>query len=216
MRARHEQVGIGWLAVVGVIIPAPAGRLVAVHEQVGLAAHLAVEILHPQLLAPLGPAVEAVMAADEAVVLNDHDRHIETVPPALELLAKPPFARFGQDDALVRPLRQRPLDRVGETGAGPGLVEPVIDHPPSRRFQFGREMAHGGEDQGDLLAVMPDIACFADRLDHQDIGLARRGLAQAREVGAQLVAQHQYQVGHHTFLHPVPVGLRRTGQDRPV
>jgi hypothetical protein len=58
----------GGLAVVVVVVPLAALGLVAVHQEAGLAPHLAVEPLHPQFLAPLGPGLEFGMRTQEAVV----------------------------------------------------------------------------------------------------------------------------------------------------
>mgnify|MGYP000482235554 CR=1 FL=1 len=57
------------------LVELPASRLVAVHQQPGLAAHLAVEILHPQFLAALRPGRELIARAEETVVLTGLDRH---------------------------------------------------------------------------------------------------------------------------------------------
>ena len=72
--ARHEQIDLGRLAVIRIEIPLAADRLVAVHQQAGLAAHVAVEILHAQLLAARRPGLERRRRTQEAIVGQDVDR----------------------------------------------------------------------------------------------------------------------------------------------
>ena len=58
----------GRFAVVMVVIPLAALGLVAIHQKARLAAHIAVEIFHPQLFAPFGPSREIRMRRDKPVI----------------------------------------------------------------------------------------------------------------------------------------------------
>ena len=63
--------------VLGVVVPASAGRLLAVHEHPVPAAHHPVEVLHPQLLAPRGERGELLDAAQVVPVGADLQRNPE-------------------------------------------------------------------------------------------------------------------------------------------
>ena len=80
-RPRHEQICLRGLAVLRIEVPAAAGGRVAVHQQPGAPAHLAIEILHPELLASLGPPREVGGRAQEALVGEDLHRQREALGP---------------------------------------------------------------------------------------------------------------------------------------
>ena len=86
-RLRHQQVTLGGFPVFRIKIPLSAFGLVAVHQQSGLPAHVAVEVLHAQFLAFRGPLPEGRVGADETCVFHCFDE--------LQLLAQAPFAGFG-------------------------------------------------------------------------------------------------------------------------
>ena len=72
---RHEQVDTRRLAIFDVEIPFAADRLIALHEQAGLAAHVPIEIFHAQLLAARRPGPEGFRRAHETIVGQDVHRH---------------------------------------------------------------------------------------------------------------------------------------------
>ena len=186
--------GIGrGLAVVVVIVPLPALGLVAVHQKARLAPHLAVEILHPQRLAALGPVFEFLQRRDEARVLQlPHlQRHL------VQQLDQPPFPGPGADD-LLRPALFGPAQKLsGDRPGIAGIVELGITHVPAGLAQTCRELAHGGEDQRDLLGVMLHVAGLVRDLRHHHDVLGLVGLLQRRQLLRQLVAQHEHQPAHH-------------------
>ena len=94
-RTLAEEPGIGGgLAVVMVEVPLAAGGLVALHQQARLAAHLSVEILHPELLAPLGPGLELRPRGDETVV----GQHADGEGQILQKLNEAPFPGRGDQN----------------------------------------------------------------------------------------------------------------------
>ena len=72
-RRGHEEVSICRVAVLRIIVPLPAGWIIAVHQQAGLAAHLAVEIFHTELFAAIRPGGELVLGAQEPAVGENLD-----------------------------------------------------------------------------------------------------------------------------------------------
>ena len=92
-------------------IPLAACRLLPVHQEPRPAPHVAVEELHPQLLAPLRPGVKIRERNDEARILEQVDRHGHQVPPRLHVLQQSPLSGPGHDDrAQHRVLLQRTGD----------------------------------------------------------------------------------------------------------
>jgi hypothetical protein len=198
----HQRTGER-LAVLGIVVPAPARRApVRFHQQPRLAAHFAVEIFHPQRPAPLGPGGEFSLAGDEAVVGEDGDRAGKLVGPLRHGRVHAPFARLDHPNlARIVPL-ERAHHLAGEAARVLGIVERDIFHPPARCAQLGGEMAHGGKDQRNLLLVVPDIGRLLPYLHHQHHGVGRIGAAQAGEVGAELVAEDRDEegAGHHRTM----------------
>ena len=91
-RLRHHQVARGGFAVIMIEIPLPAYRLIAVHQNIGFAPHIAVEKLHAQRFAALGPVLEFFVTGDEAVI--GQDLNGKGSVQTLQFLQQPPFARF--------------------------------------------------------------------------------------------------------------------------
>jgi hypothetical protein len=110
----------GRLAVVVVVVPLAALGLVAVHQEAGLAPHLAVEPLHPQFLAPLGPGLELGVRTQEPVIgeLVDGDRAV------LERGDQAKLSGFGRQH-LVAPVAHRRAQK------SPGM-EPALSGSSSR------------------------------------------------------------------------------------
>ena len=92
---REGGVALGRLAIVVIKIPLPALGCVSNHQQPGFPPHIAIEILHPQLLAPLRPSGKLRVAGDEPVIGEDlrHGR------PALHIIEHAPFAGGGNHNA---------------------------------------------------------------------------------------------------------------------
>ena len=171
-RLRHQKVALRGLAVVMVEIPLAAFRLLAVHQQPGLAAHLAVEILHAQRLAPLSPAIELGMAGDETVV--GEDLNIQGRIKRLQALQHAPLAGFGHADmGGTMPLGSAE-QFARKAAAIAGTIQPnIIDLPAGQTQLFG-EMAHCGKEESNLLFMMANIACLTHNLGHQHDGFIRR------------------------------------------
>ena len=91
----HRQIAFGGFAVFGVKIPLSTFGCIAVHQQTGFAAHIAIEEFHAQLLAVLGPAFKLGMGAQKSIVWQDGHWNIKTVGPAIQHGLYAPFARLG-------------------------------------------------------------------------------------------------------------------------
>ena len=180
IRRKAERLGelqplLRGLAVVVVEIPfAPCG-IVALHQQAGLAAHLAVEILHPQRLAPLGPIFEPFTAGDETVIRQEacRDRRMG------QLVDQTPFPRLGRDyfarAGLLRPAEQLADERACVFG----VIQPGIAQAPAVILQLAGKFAHCGEDKRDFLGVVTDIFRLLRDFGHDHhiarlVGLAQR------------------------------------------
>ena len=86
---------------------------------------------------------------------------------------------------------------VGEGTCIGGIVEPHIMHAQAFAFQLFREVAHGREDQDDLLLVVGNIGRLLRHLRHEDHVL--RGIEPVKRAqgGRELIAEHQTQAFHH-------------------
>jgi len=90
---RQEHVTFKRFAVLCIIIPLAAFRFaVAAHEQPGFLAHCAIEMLHGEMLAALGPFAKFAKAAHETIVGQNCDITGELVRPFCDGLLHPPFA----------------------------------------------------------------------------------------------------------------------------
>jgi|GEM_PF-3050420 len=197
----HEEIGARCLPVLRIEIPLAAGRLIAVHQEAGLAAHVAVEIFHAQLLAARGPILERRGRAQEAIVGEGVDRDRELPLPVLQHLPHAPFAGCRDDDALRAVCGNRVRHLPGKTALVLGRIQRHIVDSPARCTQLRGEMTHGRKDEGDLLLVMADIGGFIVKLRHQHAVPRRIARDQAGEGRRQLIAEDKYQVanaGHQT------------------
>jgi hypothetical protein len=180
-RRRKACAAPGRRPVLGVEVPFAALRLVAVHEQAGLAAHVAVEELHAQLTPPFGPLPEGGMGAEKARVFQ----HVDV----RKFLLQAPFAGFRHDHAG---------DAVTGAGAGDfalqavavgGIIERDIIHRPAFGAQAFGKVAHGGKAEDQLLAVMAHIGGFGHHLRHQHHAAGLVGSEEARQRQTELVTE---------------------------
>ena len=201
LEPRHlglEQVRLGGLSVVVVVIPLAALRLVAIHQDARLLAHQPIEILHAEFLAPLGPILEFRLGRDETGVGQARDLQRQLV----KQFDQPPVAGGGADHLLraefVGAAQKLPVNglcvvRVGEPGIGNGPA--VFD-------QGRRELAHRGKDQRDLLRMVLGPSRLAPHLGHDhDIRLPVGRIQRGQRRG-QLVAKDEDQAAHHTTRLP--------------
>ncbi len=223
-RLRDGEAGGQAAAVLGVEVPAPAGRRVALHQQSGVAAHLAVEELQAELFGRVGapfpgsllprPVPEPVGRTEEAVVVADLDRQAgEHLPPA-HVPQHAPLAGVGADDARG-PV---PLDgprHLAREGAGVlRVLQPHVLHPHAAGRDRPREVAHGGEHQRDLLLVVADVGAFGAHLGEQHDVVRGIEVGQRGQGAGALVAQHHAQRGG--ARHRVrPARTRRCCRPRP-
>ena len=192
-RRRDIEVRRGWLAVLGIIVPAPARRLVALHQQARAPPHLPVEVFHPQCRAAVGPSLEIGMAADEAIVFENLERRVETVGKRLEGLAQAPFSRFCNDQRIVIVAVERANALVGQRAGILRVVQLHIIDGPARIGEFVGEVAHGREDQGDLLLVVADISRLVADLRHQHNIAGRIGRGECCYIGRELIPENEDQ-----------------------
>ena len=187
---------LGRTPVLLVVVPFPAGRLaVVLHQETGALAHLAIEMLHCQMVAIFGPTAKIGDRAKIAVVGQYLDVAIELVGPFGDRLIETPFA--GLDD--VNLARIVSLNSAGDlSGKAVGVVLvgqfDIID-VPAVLAQFVCEVAHGREDQDDLLLVMFDVGRLVPHLRHQDDGVVLRAPAQRSKRSGKLVAENGYENG---------------------
>ncbi len=162
-------------AIIGVVVPLAAlGLAIVVQEQAVAAAHLPVEVFHAQLLATLRPGGEVVAGTEKAAVLEHADRHAQPRLPARQDIGE---ARLpGLTDAQ----RRRAGGIEGLPGSGLEAFHAVLVGDVAHRVagvaQGIAEVAHGREDQGDLVPVVSHVGGLLGHLGQEHhVALARRG-----------------------------------------
>ncbi len=177
-------------AVLGVEVPAPAGGLVAVHEDAVLAAQVAVErLLEPALLA--GEERRHVVAAGVEVVGRlDAPRNLEGVGGLTEGPVEAPVVGLEPGDGIGTQLVRGGHDVVAELAPVLAVVDPPVDHPVALLLQGGGEGPHGAQEGGGLLPVVPGDGELTLGLDHEvgDVVIDRR---EPRVTEVELVAEDQ-------------------------
>ena len=164
----HRQIGLGGFAVLCVKIPLPTFGRIAVHEQAGLAAHIAIKILHAQLLAVLGPVFKFAMRAQKPVVGQDCHRNIKTVGPAIEHGLYAPFARLSHAQCRDFVPLNCARDFAGKATAVFGLGQFYVIDGPTCAAQIICMVAHGGQNIRHFGFMVRHIFGFFVHLRHQD------------------------------------------------
>ncbi len=181
---------LAWrLAVLLVEVPDAALGLIPVHQQAGLAAHLAVEMLHDEFVPALRPGLEIEDRAEEAVVLDDLHRQPEPMPPALDRLLHAPLAGLDDADPLGLVPADGPLDLAVEAAAVAALAKRDVIDRPAIPFEFGGEVPHRRQDQRDLRLVMSDVGRLLGDLHHQHHRILLRDITERGEIMVTLVAE---------------------------
>ena len=113
---RQAQPARQGLPVVAIIIPLATRRRVAIHQKSALPPHLAIEELHPQLLASVRPAGKPGAITEKPVIGADFNGHTEFLGQSLHHRQNPKFTRLRQHN-LPRTMtgntaRDFPLERA--------------------------------------------------------------------------------------------------------
>lgn len=195
-RLRHRHVGRQPLAVLRVEVPCAAlGLPVGGHQQTGPPPHVAIEMFHAQLPPAARPASEPVARAEEAMVRTDLDRHAEQARPCRHVRLDAPLAGFGDDDAVRAMACDRPDHLAAEAAAVPVILQLDVVDPQPGLAQGRRVMAHGREQEHDLLRMMPDVGRLVRDFHHQHHVL-RTGAVERAQAGIELVAEDDAQRAH--------------------
>ncbi len=173
-----------------------AGGFVAFHKKTGLAPHLAIEELHAVAFAPACPGCERGTRADEARILAHMQRHGQFLAPIRHHLRHAPFAGLGHDHFGGAVAGDGALQFAGEAAGVRGVIEAHIVDADALSHERRREMAHGGEDEGDLLAMMLHIGRLAHHLGHEDNITRRIEALEAGDIARKLVAEDKAECCH--------------------
>ena len=208
---------LGRGAIVLVEVPLTAlGLAVRVHQQPGLAAHVAVEEFHHQFVARLRPGLELEDTANEAVVGQHVDGKAERPRPAIDRGLDPPFARFDDADAARAMPRHRSSHFAGEAAAIVRVVESDVIDRPSGSAKLGGEMAHRRQDERDLPLVVANVNGLVVDLHHQHHRVGRIDSAQRGEAMRQLVAEDWDEESHGGVSSARDRGTAEPKEMRPI
>jgi hypothetical protein len=196
-------------AIFGVVVPFAADRLVIFHQQPGFAAHIAIEIFHPQFPPPSGPLVKGGQRIDEAGIGKNPRADGQSIPPLLHRLFHAPFARFG----YLHTARGMPFngaqDFAGKASRVGRIIKADVIDRPSSAAQFFGKVAHGRKDQRDLGLVMAHIGRLFGHLHHQDYGVIRPAVGKAGDIRRKLITKDrdENRTGHDLGIGAVLVGF---------
>ncbi len=194
MHRRRRGVEAVWnrFAVVVVVVELAAGGFAAFHQQVGVTALLAIEVLHAQLLAALGPAGEGCRRGEEACVLEDFPAHAAGLAPRQEVVQQPPLAGAGHQHAITLIQGSQTLCFAGQTLEVVRILQSAFMYLPATLPEFLGVMAHRGQHHRDLVRVVRHVAAFLLDLAEGDHAVGGR-LLEACQLMAELVAEDQHQ-----------------------
>ena len=164
--------------------------------------HAAIERLHPQGVPSLGPAREIRARAEETVVLAKLDGHRQVITPSLHHLPDAPLAGLGDDDPVGFVPRDRSLEFSGERAGIARRIEAHIVDGDALGLQIGREMAHGREQESDLLLVVADIGRLLPHLDHENGVGVRVEIGERGNAAVKLIAEDEAEraLAGHPFV----------------
>jgi hypothetical protein len=195
------------LAVVGVEVPLPAERLVAVHQHRMLAPHLAVEVLHAQLLAAFRMRCELVHGGKEMAVFADVEHEAGVLGHGTQRRQHAGITGCGHHQRLRLELRDQCAQRLGQCGLRPVIAQALVVQRPTGVAQRLREVPHRRQKDRDARLARPDMRRLFGRLGHPH-GVAR-GIetVEGRSVEIKLVAENDDEVAH---LKPSSCGRPRS------
>jgi hypothetical protein len=184
------------LAVVGVEIPLAARRLLAVHQHAVFLPQLAVPVFEPQLLAAFGVGGKVAHGAEEVRVVAQIQRQMGLRRHGAQGLQHAPVAGGGQQQLLRPEGTDGAMQFTGQRADVVRIVNPGVVQRQATLTQLGREVPHGGKEDGDALFRRPDVCGFFGHLGHPHHILRGVEALQCAAVVVQLVAQHDDQVAN--------------------
>lgn len=191
------------LAIGLVEVPCTAGgAAVGVHQQALALAHMAVEVLHQQRLAALGPVLEVVGGAQEVIVRDASRRDAGRAAGVAEQGQDAMLTGLGQMDRA----RAQPGEIGGQRlvqASGRLILQRMVVHRDAAGAQCVAKMPHGRQEQHRARLMRRHMGRLVGRLAHPDQVLVGIAVAQHGVVEAELVAEDQQQ--------PAGVGLGHGG-----
>ncbi len=118
-------------------------------------------------------------------------------PPAAQILADAPFAGFGHADLAHVVGGDGAVELAREAAAVVGVVEADVVDLPAVPAQALGAVAHGAEDQRELLGVMRGVAHLAGDFGEQHAGGGRVGAVECGDALADLIAEHENEAVRH-------------------
>ncbi len=189
---RGKEAWAAWVegfAVVVVEVPLPPFGLVAVHQHVVLAAHLAIEVLHPVLLAALRPAREVLAAGEEMHVVARDPTHAGITAYGWQRLRQPPFAGCHRDDRFGF----QPSEILGQRGLERRClvrIELAVVHGEAPRPQRIPKMPHRGKEYCDTRLCRPHPCGLVCDFRHPHRIPCEIKAIEGCRIGVQLVAEN--------------------------
>ena len=189
------------LAVLCVEIPLPAFGLAAVHQHTVTPAHLAIEVLHAQLLAPCGVRGEIAYGAEKVAVIAQVERQAGLGCHVAQRLQHARVSGSGKQQCRGA----QPLDvtrqNVCERARVGGLVQLGVMQCPTFCPQRLREVPHGREEERRALLAGGHVGGFFRHLGHPHRILHGIETVEAGGVDVQLIAENDHQMTERVSAH---------------
>ena len=160
-------------AIFLIVVPFAAFGLITLHQQASLAAHFAVEELHPIGFSVLGPLCKPLARAEEPIIIANLKRNANLGGPTSHHICDPPFSGLGRNDA-IRLMQGDGAGQLSAKGSAIGrIVEGNIVNLKTLLPKGLCKVAHGRKDQDNLLLMMGDIAGLLLDLGHKNDVMGR-------------------------------------------
>ena len=164
---RHIQSGLWRLAIIGIIIPFAANRLITFHQHLITPPQIAVEKFHAKRFSSLSPFGKITKAAKESCIGTNIDSKAKPRLPARHFIGKPIFPRCADHN----PIRGKDGNRRGNFASKRASIIRIIKPAITNRDiviakRFGK-MAHRRKQIGYFPLMMFDIGDLGHHFGHQ-------------------------------------------------
>ena len=178
-------------------IPLFANRLITLHQQARLTAHVAVEVFHPERLASLCPSFKFLQTGDEPIVFQ----YLDFQRCVFQCFDQAPFTRRRRKNLFRACFFHTAQQFANNTARVLRVVKLRVTHIPAISLQRAREVAHRSKDERDLFWVVLHISRLCHDLGHHHNVFSFVGRAERRKISAQLIPQYENEF-HQGTLSP--------------
>jgi predicted dehydrogenase len=160
------------------------------------AAHLAIKVLHAQLLATGGVGAEFVKGTEKVAVRPELDRQAGLTSGGFQFLADPVFTGFDDDQTLRLELFDAPKQFQPKGLGVVAIVQAAVNDTAAGLCHALLVVAHGAQEKGDARFVGPDVSRFLGYFGHPNRVFTGLESVVNRRIVVELVAQDDDEIPH--------------------